>query len=296
MRNISQLCFNLRNMPAISLTFDDALAEHLDHAIPILADHGLKGTFYVHLSADGFLRRIDDWRAAAQLGHELGNHTIFHPADARKPWVREGNAIDGYTLDRMRQELQAASLLLRAIDGSARRTFAYPCSNPILGHRGWVKQALFWLGWERTRVPGWVDRLGLDFGSTEQSYTPVVADLFLAARGGGLQKDSTAPPVSKIDRFLLPSVAVEGWSLADLIAFTRRGVENGAWVILQFHGIGGGHRMDCDLATFRDFTSWLANQHADSVATVREHASKVWSDLLQPATDPDSLTPAMLAR
>ncbi len=278
----------MRNLPAISLTFDDALSEHLDHAIPILDEYGMKGTFYVHLAAEEFSRRIAEWRAAAKCGHELGNHTIFHPADSRKTWVREGNAIDGYTLDRMRQELETANRLLQAIDGSARRSFAYPCSNPVLGHRGIVKEVLFKLGCERTRLPGWVDRCGFDVGSTEKSYTPLVADLFLAARGGGLEKHSTAPAATRFDRFLLPSVAVEGWSLAELIAFTERGLAAGTWVILQFHGIGGGHRMNCDVTIFRDFAGWLRGEHSDRVATVRDIATNLWGGAPNNATSRDS--------
>ena len=98
----------------VSLSFDDALDEHLDFAVPILGEHGLTGTFYVPLSASGFTTRLDEWRAAAAGGHELGNHTIFHPADRRKPWVRPGNEIDRYTLDRMQQELDVANRLLAA--------------------------------------------------------------------------------------------------------------------------------------------------------------------------------------
>lgn len=261
----------------VSLTFDDALNEHLDHAIPILNEWRLRGTFYGHLAALAFGPRLDEWRQAARDGHELGNHTIFHPADARKAWVRAGNAIDGYSLDRMRQELEAANRLLQAIDGCMERTFAYPCSTTILGHRGVIKDLLFKLGYERTRLPGIVDRWRCDLGSTQQSYVPLVGKLFLAARCGGLEKVSPVPPVAAFNRFLLPSVAVDGWSLRELIGFTERGLAADTWVILQFHGIGGGHRMDCELNVFREFVAWLQSNHADRVATIRDVAARLWS-------------------
>ena len=264
------------NMGIVSLTFDDALNEHLDHAIPVLNEHGISGTFYVHLAAEAFTQRLEEWREAARHGHELGNHTIFHPADARKPWVREGNAIDDYKLDRMRQELETANRLLQAIDGSKQRTFAYPCSNSNLGRRGIVKRLLFQLGYERTRLPGFVDRWQLDFGSTEQSYVSVVRDLLFAARGGGLEKTSQVPSRASIDRFLLPSVAVDSWSLGDLIEFTENGFANGAWVIFQFHGIGGGHRLNCDLAVFQEFVAWLHSNVRCQVATVRDVVNQLW--------------------
>ena len=90
----------------ISLTFDDALDVHLDNAVVILDQAGLSGSFYAHLSAPSLSKRTNDWRAAAAAGHEIGNHTAFHPALLKKDWVTVGNAIDFYTLDRMRIELQ----------------------------------------------------------------------------------------------------------------------------------------------------------------------------------------------
>jgi len=263
--------------PMISLTFDDALHEHLDHAVPILDGHGLLGTFYTHLAAPAFAARLDEWRLAARRGHELGNHTIFHPADARKKWVRQGNAIDHYSLDRMQLELETANRFLQALDGRSERTFAYPCSNPILGRRGLVKSLLFKAGWEFTRLPGMVDRFHLDIGSTRQSYAPVVRELFIAARGGGLTLQSPAPPpLQTWDRHMLPSAAVEDWTFHDLVGDVQRGLQAESWVILQFHGVGGGHHMNCDLAVFRDFAAWLSDHHADRVVTIAEGVRKTW--------------------
>lgn len=274
----------------ISLTFDDALIEHLDHVVPILNEHGLTGTFYTHIAAPGFAGRMDQWREAARCGHELGNHTIFHPADARKRWVRPGGAADDYTLGRMRLELEVASQILQGVDGKTERTFAYPCSNPTLGRRGLVKSLLFRLGFEFTRLPGIVDRFHLDVGSTQQSYAPLVRELFVAARGGGPTKESPLPPPDTLDRHCLPSIAVDGWSLQDLIGHTQRGLANGGWVILQFHGVGGGHRMNCDLETFRNFAAWLRDQHSERVTTILDGARRFWPPPKQPTTVPTNAT------
>lgn len=260
----------------ISLTFDDALDQHLDNAIPILEQQGLRGTFYTHLAAPAFGPRLDEWCGAAQRGHELGNHTILHPADERKAWVSEGNALDRYTLDRMRLELQAANRLLAGLDGRAERTFAYPCSNPILGRRGLAKSLLFRLGCEFTRLPGLVDRLSLDLGSTQTSYISVIRELFLAGRGGGLTLTSVVPALNALDPAYLPSVAVDAWKLADLTGFVERGLAADSWPILQFHGVGGGHRLDCEIHVFRDFIVWLSDRHAPRVVTVVEGAAKLW--------------------
>ena len=78
----------------VSLTFDDGRDEHLDVAMPLLEEHGLRGTFYVNVGSEAFTRRHRDWPAAAARGHELGNHTVFHPGVSSKAWVTPGIALD----------------------------------------------------------------------------------------------------------------------------------------------------------------------------------------------------------
>src|SRR3954468_17028100 len=64
---------------AVALTYDDALNVDLDNAIPALDSLGLKGTFYLSGYSGALNNRIDEWRAIAKKGHELGNHTLYHP-------------------------------------------------------------------------------------------------------------------------------------------------------------------------------------------------------------------------
>ncbi|MFO1092648.1 MAG: polysaccharide deacetylase family protein [Planctomycetaceae bacterium] len=262
----------------ITLTFDDALDQHLDVVLPALDTNGLVGTFYVPLSARGFVRRQDEWRAAALSGHELGNHTVFHPALSSKAWVQPGNAIDDYSLDRMRMELEFANEMLSAVDGQPERTFAYPCSNPCVGHSGWVRAALRRLNLDRTRLAGWVDRFQLDVGSTRESYARIVGELFPAARGGGLSRGAVVPPTSQWERTNLLSVAVEGWELSELQRHVEAAVSRQTWGILQFHGVGGGHHMDCDASVFREFAAWLGDRHPLCVKTVLEGVRRLWPD------------------
>ena len=260
----------------VSLTFDDALHQHLDQALPVLNQAGLTGTFYTHLSSPAFIQRQSEWQRTAAEGHELGNHTVFHPADARKTWVRPGNAIDHYSLDRMRLELELANEWLTALDGRVERTFAYPCSNSCVGSRGWVRRAVERARWGRTRVAGWIDHWRLDWGSTLQSYESIVGELFVAGRGGGLTRGQPVPPMSSWRRTQLPSVAVEDWTLNDLQQHVTDAVAANTWAILQFHGVGGGHHMDCPLPVFQDFVAWLQADHADRVLTVLEGARRLW--------------------
>jgi hypothetical protein len=64
---------------AVCLTYDDALDGHLDVAIPQLDAAGLKGTFFCTGNSPTLYSRMEEWRKAASNGHELGNHTLFHP-------------------------------------------------------------------------------------------------------------------------------------------------------------------------------------------------------------------------
>ena len=169
----------------VSLSFDDGLEVHLDRVLPRLNRLGMPGTFYVPLNAPTIEHRHQEWQQAAAAGHELGCHTIFHPAVSSKPWVTPGIALENYGLDRMERELAVADTLLRLLDGQPQRTFAFPCGNPHLGRQGLPRRMLRRLGLERTRLAGWVDRFQLDLGASLTDYTPLVRKHFPAARRGG---------------------------------------------------------------------------------------------------------------
>jgi len=260
----------------VSLTFDDALDAQLDRAIPILDLAGLRGTFYVNLGSASFTNRLVDWRSAAAHGHELGNHTIFHPGVSSKAWVTEGIAIDNYTVDRMRVELDAANRLLQAVDGKAQRSFAFPCSNPWLGRPGWPRRVLTRLGLDRTRLMGWVDRFGLDIGSGLVDYTPLVRTAFPAARCGGMaaQDVASVPP----DRHRVRAVSGDGETFESLSAAVDLAKERGAWLVLVFHGIGGGHHMSCDLQAFQRLVDRLAGDPEVEVLTFLDAARRTWPE------------------
>lgn len=258
-------------MRTVSLTFDDALDCHLDRVVPLLDRAGLRGTFFVPAGAESFNRRLDEWRVVAGRGHELGNHTIQHPAVRGKSYVTEGNAIENFTLDRMRLELEAANRILSGLDGCADRTFAYPCCNSVLGRPGLPKRFLRRLGLDRTRLMGWVlQHPWLDVRSTEQSYEPIVAGLCAAARTGGERFSAGAayPP----PRWAVPCVSLDGKTAdevaAVLDAFLRH--EQG-WLVFMAHGIGGGHRLSCDSAAFESLLGSLQSR-AIPILTFREAA------------------------
>ena len=60
---------------ALSFTFDDGLAVHLDVAIPELDKRGLRGSFFLIVDT---ITRMPEWADAQKEGHELGNHSVTH--------------------------------------------------------------------------------------------------------------------------------------------------------------------------------------------------------------------------
>ncbi len=108
-----------------TLTFDDGWRDGLDRVAPILADLGVRATFYVNPGrwggqhpdvAGGSGRLLDEPEAAElhRLGMELGSHSLTHP-DLR--------ALDD---DALRHEIQASKAAIEAVTGRACLTFAYP--------------------------------------------------------------------------------------------------------------------------------------------------------------------------
>lgn len=243
--------------------------------MPLLEARGLRGTFYVPVAARSFAGRLDEWRQAAARGHELGNHTVFHPAWGHKSYVTEGNDITTYTQDRMRLELEAASRILQGLDGRIDRSFAYPCCNRIIGRPGLVKRCLRRLRLDRTRLMGVADRLAwLDPGSSESSYESLAAELFVAARVGGERfsvQGGFPPP-----RAAVPCVTLDGKSACEVTTVLDEFlVQDGGWLVFMAHGIGGGHRLSCEQRVFEDLLDSLRSR-ALPVLTLRDAAEAIY--------------------
>lgn len=190
---------------AVVFTYDDALDGHLDVAVPQLDEFGFKGTFYCTGNSQSLYNRTDEWRNIAQNGHELGNHTLFHPCDAQKSgWVKPEYDLNNYTVDQLLEELKAANTLLKAIDGKEQRTFAYTCSDITAG--------------------------GEDF-------TARMPSLFTAAR-----RDGPVPErMEGYDIFQATSRMVDDNSAEELIAFVEEAKAKGTIAVFMFHSVGGGY-------------------------------------------------------
>ena len=190
---------------AVVLTYDDGLDCHLDNAIPALDRHSFKGTFFCPGHSASLYQRVDEWRSIVTIGHELGNHSLFHPCDGKKfDWVKPETDLNNYTLDQIISELRVANTLLKAVDGKEDRTYAYTCS---------------------------------DFEAGGESFVEEVRDLFIAARGGGPIPES----MEDLDYHYVPSWGVIDPTGEELIEYVKEAKEKRTIAVFMFHSVGGGY-------------------------------------------------------
>jgi len=227
---------------AVVLTYDDAIDVDLDNALPALDSLGLRGTFYLIGSSPVLAKRLPEWRQAAQRGHELGNHALMHPCDGTLPgrgFVTPDNDLSKYTVSRAVAEIRATNTLLNAIDGKTARTFAYPCGDRQIG--------------------------GVNF------YDQLKKD-FVAARGvtGGLQ----TPAQVQLDN--VDCYSINGQSAAYMLDLVKKAQQSHTLLVFLFHGVGGGHALNVDLAAHRQLLRYLkAHEKEIWVAPMVEVTEKI---------------------
>lgn len=116
----------------IVLTYDDGLDSHLDVAIPQLDRFGFKGTFFLY----SFLseNRFADWKKVSDNGHELGNHSLFHPCSGKVSSEKPSRySSESYDVPSMLREIGVMNKLLFAITGKQPTSYAYPCGETVVG-------------------------------------------------------------------------------------------------------------------------------------------------------------------
>jgi hypothetical protein len=227
---------------AVSLTYDDGLPVHYSLVSPLLLRYNLHDTFYPPINGDIRLHP-NRWRELAAVGHELGNHTIFHPCRQIKskpyPWLGKRYDLAGYTLDQLRAELEVANLVLHLLDGQTERTFGNTCCDTAIGR-----------------------------GSREVPMKPLLSELFLAARGR--LSGCIALPTCDLDLFDIGCIHIDGLSFYDLRELVERALECSGWAVLMLHGIGPStHNLYLDEGVHERFIAWLADQQSIWTAPVR---------------------------
>jgi peptidoglycan/xylan/chitin deacetylase (PgdA/CDA1 family) len=214
---------------AVVLTYDDAINADLDNVVPVLDSLNLKGTFYLIGSSPVVNNRIDEWRKAAKNGHELGNHAFFHPCDGSLPgrsFVSPDHDLSKYTVNRAVDEIRANNVLLKAIDGKASRTFAYPCGDLKIG------DSLFY------------NRLQNDFKGA-RGVTP------------GLQT------AAQVDLTNINCYMINGQSAAYMIDLVKKAQKSHTLLVFLFHGVGGGHSLNVSLSDHSKLLYYLKQHESD---------------------------------
>jgi sialate O-acetylesterase len=215
---------------AVVLTYDDAIDQHLDNAIPVLDSAGLKATFYITGFSASMQARLNDWKKIAGRDHELGNHTLYHPCTGSLPdrqWVNAETDMDKYTVKRMENEIRMTNLFLQALDGKTKRTFAYTCGDRLIG---------------------------------DSSFLSGMKNDFIAARGVSRQMNK----ISGIGLTNVNCYPVSGESGAQMIEWVQKAMETNSLLVFLFHGVGGGHSLNVSNEAHRELILFL-KQHEKEI-------------------------------
>ncbi len=215
---------------AVVLTYDDALNVHLDNVIPLLDSLGFKGTFYLSASFPGCKNRLNDWKKAAAEGHELANHTLYHPCIGNIPgreWVPRDYDLSKYTVKRMVDEARMTNIFLQALDGKTERTFAYPCGDMKIG---------------------------------DTAYMDSMHNDFIAARAVREQMHT----IDKIDLYNIDCYAMNNATGAQMIQLVNQAMQSNTLLVFLFHGVGGEHAINVSLQAHNELLHYL-KQHESEI-------------------------------
>jgi peptidoglycan/xylan/chitin deacetylase (PgdA/CDA1 family) len=218
----------------VSLTFDDTFANHAA-AADVLAQRGLRGTFYVNsgrIGLAGYLTR-DQLLAMQAAGHELGGHTVSHANLA--------------TLDEAEMRRQVCNDRVALLDaGVAATSFAYPFS----GQDATARQVVADCGYNSARLVG---------------------GLYAAPSCTSCPYANPMPPADPYQLRTNESVKSDT-TLATLQQYVQQAEDHGGgWVpIVMHHVCDGCDPLAISPATLAAFGDWLAARAAlgTEVATV----------------------------
>jgi hypothetical protein len=229
---------------AVSFTYDDALPCHYEVVAPAWEAQGLQVTFYTHIKQ--LMDNPEAWREVAAKGHELGNHSIFHPCRKREDfgWLADDYDLRRYTPRRWTDEMTMANAILSSLDGRDGRSFGNNCCNTEIGD-----------------------------GDSLQSLEPLIEDLFVAGRG---PLNSQVVEVSNLNLNALGHFSGDAESFESLRAQLDAAVAAGGWIIYMIHGVGEGthglnidpgvHQKMVDHVGARQDSIWVA-----PLATIAQH-------------------------
>lgn len=185
---------------ALSLSFDDARTTNIRQGTDLLDRYDVQSTFYVLPSR--VKTDLDLWQKAVKNGHEMGNHSIVHPCSGNFGWSRT-NALEMYTIERMRAELEDANKQIKDLLGVTPTTYAFPCGLTTIGR-----------------------------GKNAQSFVPLIAEMFVAGRGW---LDEAPIDPAYCDMAQITGISMDDQDFEDILPIIRQAEETGNWVVLAGH-------------------------------------------------------------
>ena len=223
---------------AVCLSYDDTLPCHHQLVGPVLEEHGLRGTFYAPIRRD-LIDNTAAWRQLTERGHELGNHTIFHPcrreATAEVNCLENWNNLVNFTAARFRNEVEVANFVLHLIDGKTERTYGNTCHDVFIGP-----------------------------ADAKERVEPIIAEFFVAGRGP-CTNQPTIPAMA--DLASLGTTWADGRRFTEWREFVEQAVAVGGLLIFTFHGVGRGYgRIQVDEQEHLQLVQWL-----------RDNQDRIWT-------------------
>ena len=234
---VMQLPAGAAAQTVVSLTFDDASLDQYTDGRPILAAHGMHGTFFVNSGplGDGYHMTLSQLRDLATEGHEIGAHTVDHVE------------LNGKTAEEQRHQICDDKAALEGA-GFTVTSFAYPYARPDATSKSLVQECGYTSGRNVS---------GIRSGA--------VCSMCAFAE--------TIPPEDPYQT-RTPEPIRADTDLATIQGYVTQAEQNGGgWVQLLFHNICDGCNANAiSPAAFEQFLTWLQARAASGtiVKTVRE--------------------------
>ncbi len=214
---------------AVVLTYDDAIDQHLDNAAPLLDSLGLKATFYVTAFSQSVQQRLKDWKKLPLKGHELGNHTLFHPCVGKAPgreWVSNEQDLNNYTVQRMENEMRMTNLFLQSLDGKTKRTFAFTCG---------------------------------DMNVADSAFMNGMKKDFVAARAVRNEMHR----INEVDLYNVDCYMVNNNSFEEMKAWVDKAIQTNSLLVILFHGVGGGNSLNVSIENHRKILRYIKQKEKE---------------------------------
>lgn len=229
------------------LTYDDALHQHLDNALPLLDSLHLKASFYLTAFHDAAKSRMQEWKKAAITGHELGNHTLFHPCDGGigREWVKPDQDLRGYTLPRIINEIKMTNVWLESIDGKKDRTFAFTCGD------------------KKVEGSYFMDELYNDFT-------------------GARAVRNEMHTIDKVNLYDVDCFVVNNHTFVEMKKWVDDAIATNSLLVILFHGVGGGNGLDVKMEDHHKLLTYIKEKENEiMVAPMVDMAKhiKLWQDM-----------------